>query len=225
MREEVLNYILNQETMSVESLALNILVAFALGLLIFVSYRLAYSGISYSRKFSTSLVMMTLVTTIVMTIISGNLALSLGMVGALSIVRFRTAVKDPRDTTYIFWTIAVGVACGVGQYLAAAVGSAAVFVYMLIAGKVRFDGKNLLIIKSGRNAEKEIESIVYLYFQKVNLRAKNTMRDDVEFIYELTERAIRKAKKNNAESITDKLYELEAVRMVNLITQNDDINR
>ena len=85
---------------------LNFLAACVIGALLFVSYRMAHSGPVYSRKFNVSLVMLVLITTLIMNVIGNNIALSLGMVGALSIVRFRRAIKDPRDTAYIFWAIA-----------------------------------------------------------------------------------------------------------------------
>ena len=78
---------------------------------IFLSYRISHEGSIYSKKFNVSLVALTIITTSVMVVIGNNIALSLGMVGALSIVRFRTAIKDSRDTVYIFWTIVVGICC------------------------------------------------------------------------------------------------------------------
>ena len=90
----------------------------------------------YSSRFNVSLVVLTVLTTLVMTAIGNNVALSLGMVGALSIVRFRTAIKDSRDTIYIFWAVVVGLACGVGDYSTAGAGSAMVFVILLILGQM-----------------------------------------------------------------------------------------
>ena len=94
-------------SLTMQNVILNFAAACILSLLIYLSYRVSHSGAVYSRKFNVSLVMLTLVTTLVMNVIGNNIALSLGMVGALSIVRFRTAIKDSRDTVYIFWAIAV----------------------------------------------------------------------------------------------------------------------
>ena len=85
------------------------------------AYRFSHSGAVYSARFNVSLLMMTLITTMIMNVIGNNISLSLGMVGALSIVRFRTAIKDTRDTAYIFWCIAVGICCGVSYYALAAI--------------------------------------------------------------------------------------------------------
>ena len=129
---------------TVEDLLLRVGVSVVIGLAIFVSYWISHAGTIYSQKFNINLITLTILTATVMTVIGNNIALSLGMVGALSIVRFRTAIKDPRDTTYIFWAIICGICCGVGMFMAAAIGSVAVFVVMLILGRVRNDVRTLL---------------------------------------------------------------------------------
>ncbi len=121
---------------TLESLLTNFIVATVLAIGIFISYWYTHIGTAYSRKFNVSLLTITILTATVMTVIGNNLALSLGMVGALSIVRFRTAIKDSRDTTYIFWAIVVGIACGAGDYLVATVGSIVVFIILLLFGRV-----------------------------------------------------------------------------------------
>lgn len=224
MKEYIMNYMAQQKTIEPVQLIFNMTVALVLGMVIFITYRLTYSGAAYSKKFNASLMMMTLVTTVVMTVISNNIALSLVMVGALSIIRFRTAIKDPRDTTFIFWCIAVGICCGISFYTVAAIGSLYIFAVMLILGKVHTVEKRLLLIRAERAVEKNIESVVYLYFKKIELQAKNTTGDEVEYIYVLSNRTLLQAQKNNEESITDKLYAIEGVQMVNVIAQNDDMS-
>lgn len=224
MREQIMNYIAQQQVIEPRQLIFNMTVALILGITIFITYRLTYSGVTYSKKFNASLMMMTLVSTLVMTVISNNIALSLGMVGALSIVRFRTAIKDPRDTTFIFWCIAVGICCGVSFYTVAAVGSVYIFVVMLVLGRVHTVEKRLLLVRAKRVSEKNIESAVYLYFKKVELQAKNTTGDEVEYIYMLSNKTLQRAQKNNEDSVTDKLYAIDGVQMVNLIAQNDDMS-
>lgn len=224
MKEYIMNYMAQQKEIEPVQLIFNMTVALVLGIVIFITYRLTYSGVAYSKKFNASLMMMTLVSTVVMTVISNNIALSLGMVGALSIIRFRTAIKDPRDTTFIFWCIAVGICCGISFYTVAAIGSLYIFVVMLILGRVHTVEKRLLLIRAERASEKNIESVVYLYFKKVELQAKNSTGDEVEYIYVISNRTLLHAEKNNEESITDKLYAIEGVQMVNIIAQNDDMS-
>ena len=91
-----------------------ILLAFALSLFIVFIYRITYAGVSFSAAFAGCLIMLSMVTTVVILVISSNMVLSLGMVGALSIVRFRTAIKEPTDTGFLFWAIATGIMCGAG---------------------------------------------------------------------------------------------------------------
>ena len=132
MRSQIFNLIKDQTTLSWEQIAANIIVSGILGFLIFISYMISHRGTIYSKKFNVSLVVLTVLTSMVMTVIGNNIALSLGMVGALSIVRFRTAIKDSRDTVYIFWTIIVGICCGVGDFIVAGIGSGFVFIILLI---------------------------------------------------------------------------------------------
>lgn len=110
MKEVLYNSLSNATNgLTITDVIVNFLAAAVIACLIYISYRISHSGPVYSERFNVSIVMLTLVTTLVMNVIGNNIALSLGMVGALSIVRFRTAIKDPRDTAYIFWGIAVGI--------------------------------------------------------------------------------------------------------------------
>ena len=151
MKETIYNLLTQQGDMTWQQITMHILVSVVIGLFIFVSYVISHKGTIYSKKFGVTLIVLTVMTGTVMTVIGNNIALSLGMVGALSIVRFRTAIKDSRDTVYIFWTIIVGICCGVGDYLVAAVGSSAIFLIFLIVGAIRSDNRMLLIIRAKRS--------------------------------------------------------------------------
>ncbi len=203
---------------------LHIAVAVVLAFVIYLSYRISHSGGIYSKKFNVSLVVLTVLTATVMTVIGNNIALSLGMVGALSIVRFRTAIKDSRDTVYIFWTIIVGICCGVGDYVVAAVGSLAVFLLLLVLGRIKNDDRQLLIIRAARMDEQRIEALLFQYFsRKATLRVKNTTEGSVEFIYELSRRTLEAAR-NEEKSITDAVYEIGNIEYFNIVAQNDEIS-
>ena len=211
-------------SLNTEQIILNILVAVILGGVIYLSYYFTHAGGVYSKKFNVSLVTLTVLTATVMTVIGNNIALSLGMVGALSIVRFRTAIKDSRDTTYIFWTIIVGICCGVGDYVVACVGSGVVFLVLLVLGRVKNDNRILLIIRGARNMERRMEAIVFDYFEaKAMLRVKNTSRESIELIYEMP-RKIYLLSNKKEKSIAEMLYELESIEYVNIVTQNDEIS-
>ena len=152
MKQYLYDLVQQVEALNTAQLAIHIIMAVLLGFVIYVSYYVAHAGTVYSRKFNVSLVVLTVLTSTVMTVIGNNIALSLGMVGALSIVRFRTAIKDSRDTVYIFWCIAVGIACGVGDFAVAGIGSAAVFIVLLILGRVKNENRVLLVVRSARSA-------------------------------------------------------------------------
>lgn len=223
MREYLLELLESTGQLTLETIVTRLGAASILACFIFLSYWLSHDGSIYSKKFNVSLVALTVITTTVMIVIGNNIALSLGMVGALSIVRFRTAIKDSRDTVYIFWTIVVGICCGSGDYLVAGVGSAFAFVLLLLFGRVRNDSRMLLIIRAARTSEGRIEGIVFQRFaRKATLRVKNTTEDSVEFIFEMTRKTLDRGSKDK--SITDALYEAGGVEYVNIVAQNDEIS-
>lgn len=224
MKNNLLQLLQDQGDLSMDQIVVRIAMTLLLGLLIFLSYGISHRGTIYSRKFNVSLVMLAVLTGTVMIVIGNNIALSLGMVGALSIVRFRTAIKDSRDTMYLFWAIIVGICCGVGSFFVAAAGSTAVFLVLLVFGLVRNDCRVLVIIRGARRSEMRIESLVFQAFsRKARLRVKNTTQDSVELIYEISETVLNKARKKNPD-LTDAFYGIEAVEYVNFVMQNDEIS-
>lgn len=224
MKKTILELFDQVGSLTIDTICGHLLIALSIGVVIYLSYYISHAGTVYSKKFNVSLVMLTVLTAMVMTVIGNNLALSLGMVGALSIVRFRTAIKDSRDTAYIFWTIIAGICCGAGDYIVAGIGSAIVFLIMLLFGRIKNDNRILLIIRGSRNNEGKIEALIFDYYeQKANLRVKNTTKETVEYIYELTRKIYTKTQKKKT-SITDALYELKDIESVNAVVQNDEIS-
>lgn len=224
MKDYIYTIFENSGSLTPEDIVLHILTAAALGGVIYVSYFFTHAGGVYSKKFNVSLITLTILTATVMTVIGNNIALSLGMVGALSIVRFRTAIKDSRDTTYIFWTVIVGICCGVGDYMVAVMGSSVVFIVLLLLGRVKNDNRILLIIRGGQNMERKIEAIVFDYFNAgAMLRVKNSDRESVELIFEMP-RKVYLLSGRKEKSIAESLYELESIDYVNVVTQNDEIS-
>ena len=224
MREKIFSLFTNPSDMTWEQILMNIGVAALLGFFVFISYYRSHRGTIYSKKFNASLVILTVLTGTVMTVIGNNIALSLGMVGALSIVRFRTAIKDSRDTVYIFWAIIIGICCGVGDYLVASVGSAVVFVVILILGCIKSDNRILLIVRAARSKQPIVKSKVYkLFGGKAVLRVENTTEGSVELIYELTQNMLKKAEKNEPD-ISGSIYAIGNVEYVNTVMQNDEVS-
>ena len=212
--------------LTAETIVLRMAVAAVIACFIFLSYRLSHSGSIYSMKFNVSLAVLTLITTTVMIVIGNNIALSLGMVGALSIVRFRTAIKDSRDTIYIFWAIVVGICCGAGDYLTAAVGSAFIFLMLLLFGRIRNDNRALLILRTARVNETQVESLIFRFYdRRAILRAKNTAEDSVEYIYELNGKYLQNPPGDQSgRSITDAVYEIGGIEYFNIVMQSDEIS-
>lgn len=225
MRSQIFNLIKDQTTLSWEQIVANIIVSGILGFLIFISYMISHRGTIYSKKFNVSLVVLTVLTSMVMTVIGNNVALSLGMVGALSIVRFRTAIKDSRDTVYIFWTIIVGICCGVGDFIVAGVGSGFVFILLLLFGAIKNNNRMLVIIKGERTKETQIQAVMYKFFgAKAVLRVKNSTDSSIEFIYEITQKLLHQAERKNNVAINDEIYKIGNIDYVNTVMQNDEIS-
>ncbi len=225
MREYLLQILESGGELTVRTIVIRMAVSAVVALFIFLSYRLSHAGSIYSRKFNVSLAALTMITTTVMIVIGNNIALSLGMVGALSIVRFRTAIKDSRDTIYIFWAIVVGICCGSGDYMVAGIGSAFVFLVLLVFGRIRNDSRVLLIIRCARVDEQNIEALIFQYYErKAVLRSKNTTPESVEFIYELSGKYLKPAEKAAGKSITDAVYGAGSVDYFNIVMQSDDIS-
>ncbi|WP_019849652.1 DUF4956 domain-containing protein [Desulfitobacterium sp. PCE1] len=117
---------------SAVDVSLSLLISFLIGLFIYAVYKKTFNGVMYSKNFNISLVAMAMITTLIIMGVTSNIVISLGMVGALSIVRFRTAVKDPIDIVYLFWAIAAGIVTGAGQYLLGILGSIVVGVMLIL---------------------------------------------------------------------------------------------
>ena len=225
MKNQIFNLIKDQSALSWSQIFTNIAVAGILGFLIFVSYMISHRGTIYSKKFNVSLVVLTVLTSMVMTVIGNNVALSLGMVGALSIVRFRTAIKDSRDTVYIFWTIIVGICCGVGDYIVAGIGSGFVFLLLLIFGAIKNNNRMLVIIRGARTKESAIQAVMFKFVgNSAMMRVKNSTNESIEFIYEITAKALMQAERKNNIAICDEVYKVGNIEYVNTVMQNDEIS-
>ena len=223
MKDKLFDLFETNGELQIGTVALHISMAAVLGFLIFVSYYITHRGTIYSKKFNASLVVLTVLTGTVMTVIGNNIALSLGMVGALSIVRFRTAIKDSRDTVYIFWTVIVGICCGVGDYMVALIGSAITFIVLLILGAIKNDNRMLIIVRGARNKQSIVTGYIFNIFKKkAILRVKNTTEDTMELIYEVSSSLLKKIEKDI--SITDGIYDLGGIEYVNIVMQNDEIS-
>ncbi|HGI4208094.1 TPA: DUF4956 domain-containing protein [Streptococcus agalactiae] len=214
MKDLLRNSLEQSGNLSFQDMILHILVAALLSVVIYVSYAYTHSGTAYSKKFNVSL----------MTVIGNNVALSLGMVGALSVVRFRTAIKDSRDTVYIFWTIVVGICCGVGDYVVAALGSSVIFILLWVMGRVKNENRMLLIVKCDRTLEVDLEGIFFQYFDgKAVQRVKNSTTNTIGMIFEISRKDYDK-QLHVDNQLTEKVYQLGNIDYFNIVSQSDEIN-
>lgn len=193
------------------NILVNELVAFMTGLFVFYIYKKTYQGVLYQRSFNIALVVACCVTCLIIMAISGNLILSLGMVGALSIVRFRTPVKDSMDLIFLFWAIAVGICCGVGYFNIAIVGSILIasFILLLTRQKGGEEEAFLMVLQyeSPENEDKILE-IVRNHVMKMSVKSKSVMAGSTDLTLEV------RLKDSRGQFVS----ELNAVEGVNRVT-------
>ena len=169
------------------SVIIALVMGFVVGLIIALVYRRTYRGVLYSPSFASTLVMMTLITTPVVMCIKSNIALSMGMVGALSIVRFRTAVKDPMDTAYMFWALTMGILLGAKLYAIALVVAAAIAAIIFLLTFVHFTTPNsyLLVVHYDEEAEYDVDQMMRRSVKNRRLRSKTMTRSGAEMTWEV----------------------------------------
>ncbi len=200
---------LNFSELSPESMIAAMLTALVCGIIIYLVYRFCYRGIVYSDNFNVLLVMITAITGFIIMTISSNVVLSLGMVGALSIVRFRTAIKDPLDIGFLFWSIAAGITAGAGLYFVAIFGTVLIAVIYIVFSLLKKEKKNyLLIVRYNDEAEKNVNAVL----GGMKYRLKNKTVNG-----ELTELTIEVKIKHNDTSSVARFREISGVNTVTLL--------
>ena len=182
------NFLEKTASFSLIDSILGLVVAFFVGLFIYAVYKKTFNGVIYSHSFNISLLIMTMATALVIMGISSNVLLSLGMVGALSIVRFRTPIKDPMDLVYIFWAIVSGILCGAGFIPLVIIGAVLIGLVLLVfVNKITVENPYLLIVKFEEEfACEEVERIIAAQSKKFALKSKSIMSDfEIETTYEI----------------------------------------
>lgn len=203
---------------SIQEVILQFTIALFIAAFIYVVYRLTYTGVAYSRNFNFSIVLTTLVTAMVMMVIGSNLALSLGMVGALSIVRFRSAIKEPKDVGFLFWGIAAGLSAGTGSYVIAIIGSAFIGATMLLSKTAsHMENHYLLILKGKQLDEAHIRKNLSPLVKQLSLKSRQESPHSAEILFEVS---LIKGQEN----ILDTIKNWEFIDSVNLVTYNGEIS-
>lgn len=197
------------------TILVSLLLAFVVGLFIAFIYRKNYRGVMYSNNFTLTLVLMTLITCPVVMCIRESIALSMGMVGALSIVRFRTAVKDPLDTAYMFWSLTMGILLGAGQFFLTAltVVGIAVLITVLVQIQSKSQGSFLLVVRMGEEADRAAGQIIgSIRTQK--LKSKTVSSNGIEATYEV--------RLDKPDAILNKLRSVQGVYDATLVSYSGE---
>ena len=212
-----MNLLNNMMAVSIFDVVFAMMLAFTVGAFIFWIYTRTYSGVMYSTSFGVSIIALTMISTIVILAVTNNVVLSLGMVGALSIVRFRTAVKDPMDIVFLFWSITAGIVLAAGFITLAVFGSLIIgSMLSLFARRHRFSSPYILmIIGDHPKMEEAIRTQLINAVKKVVLKSKTVSPENVELNFEV------RLKDDNTEFI-DELNEVEGVDRVMLVSYNGD---
>ena len=181
------SFLENVNAIPVFDMVLAMVLAFAVGLFIFFIYKKSYAGVMYSASFGVTLIGLTMVTALVILAVTSNIVLSLGMVGALSIVRFRTAIKEPSDIVFLFWAIAAGIVLAAGLIPLAIFGSLLIGLILLVFSRHKsFDQPYILVIHcADAEAEQASRAYVAANVKKLSLKSKSVAKGGIELNYEV----------------------------------------
>ncbi len=196
---------------------LGLAVALVIGLFIFLIYKKTLTGVMYSSGFALTLVGLSLVTTLVIMAVTSNVVLSLGMVGALSIVRFRTAIKEPVEIVFLFWSLAVGIVIGAGMIPLAVIGSAIIGVILLLFGNRKIRNDPYLIVLSCENEQAEFAALETLKAktQHYIVKSKTITAGGIELTAELRT-------KNASTAFVNEISSLEGIESATLVSYNGE---
>jgi uncharacterized membrane protein YhiD involved in acid resistance len=211
------SFIENATSVSLLDMAIALLIAFGLGMFIFLVYKKTYAGVMYSASFGTTLVALTMITTVVILAVTSNVVLSLGMVGALSIVRFRTAIKEPLDIAFLFWAIAVGIVLAAGMIPLAVIGSIIIGVILIVFVN-RKSSKNPYIVVvrcDGHDSEVKAKEFLDGKTEKCVVKSKTAQKGFVELNMEI------RLKDDNTDFVNS-LADMEGVQSAVLVSYNGD---
>jgi uncharacterized membrane protein YhiD involved in acid resistance len=211
------SFLENVTAVSIPDMAISLALAFCLGMFIYLVYKKTYSGVMFSRTFGGSLVAMTMITDMVILAVTSNVVLSLGMVGALSIVRFRTAIKEPMDIAFLFWAIAGGIVLAAGMIPLAIVGSVIIGLIMILFCNRKSVEKPFIIVVTCADAaaEKRVGDCINGEVKKAVVKSKSAQKGSIEVTYEVN-------LKSDDTGFVTKLSGMDGVSSAVLVSYNGD---
>lgn len=207
----------NVTSVSLLDMSVALLLAFGIGLFIFLVYKKTFTGVMYSSSFGVTLVALTMITTMVILAVTSNVVLSLGMVGALSIVRFRTAIKEPLDIAFLFWSIAVGIVLAAGLIPLAVFGSVIIGVMLLVFvnRKSSCDPYIVVLQCDGQDSEARAADFLKEQTRRCTVKSKTVQKGSVELNMEVR-------LKDDSTAFINELSGLPGVRSAVLVSYNGD---
>lgn len=211
------SFLENVTSISLLDMGIALVLAFCLGLFIFMVYKKTFSGVMYSSSFGVTLIALTMITTLVILAVTSNVVLSLGMVGALSIVRFRTAIKEPLDIAFLFWSIAVGIVLAAGMISLAVIGSVVIGIVLLVFANQKSHVNPYIVVIRCSDHESEQAAKAYLDQQteRCVVKSKTAQKGEVELNLEI------RLKSDNTDFI-NALADMTGVHSAVLVSYNGD---
>lgn len=202
---------------SILDMAIALVLAFALGLFIFLIYKKTYNGVMYSSSFGVTLIALTMITTVVILAVTSNVVLSLGMVGALSIVRFRTAIKEPLDIAFLFWSIGAGIVLAAGMIPLAVIGSVIIGVVLLVFVNKKSHTNPYIVVIRCVDHEAEVKATDFLKAnaERCVVKSKSAQKGEIELNMEI------RLKSDNTDFINT-LADISGVQSAVLVSYNGD---
>jgi len=211
------SFLENVSSVSILDMAIALVLAFGLGMFIFLVYKKTYQGVMYSSSFGTTLIALTMITTVVILAVTSNVVLSLGMVGALSIVRFRTAIKEPLDIAFLFWSIAVGIVLAAGMIPLAVIGSVVIGIVLLVFVNKKSHTNPYIVVIQCMDRAAEEKATVYLK-SKCNrcvIKSKSAQKGCIEMNMEIR-------LKDEDTSFINELSDMNGINSAVLVSYNGD---
>ena len=211
------SFLENINSVSIFDMVLALVLAFGVGLFIFLIYKKTFAGVMYSSNFGVTLVALVMITTLVILAVTSNIVLSLGMVGALSIVRFRTAIKEPLDIAFLFWSIAAGIVLAAGLIPLAVFGSVVIGLTLLVfANKKSHYNPYMVVLRcSGRDSENLASEFLKSHVERSVVKSKTAQKDLIELNVEIR-------LKDDSTDFINALSEIPGVSSAVLVSYNGE---
>ena len=211
------SFLENVSSISMVDMVLTIVLSFCIGLFIFLIYKKTYRGVMYSSGFGTTLIALTMITSIVILAVTSNVVLSLGMVGALSIVRFRTAIKDPLDIAFLFWSIGAGIILAAGMIPLAVIGSVCIGLTLLVFVNQKSNTHPYMVVLNctDHNAEVEARDFIAKHVTRSTVKSKSAVKGAIELNIEV------RLKEDDTDFINT-LSEMSGVNSAVIVSYNGD---